>query len=57
LTSPAGLTGPAAHGQDVALDQPVHARDADGREERTDRRRDEADEQGDRTMIDCSAPE
>ena len=41
------LDGPTAHGQDVALDQPIHPRDADGRQQRADRRRDQADEQCD----------
>ena len=42
-----GLDRAAAHGQDVEAGDPVHARDADRREEPADRRRDEADEQGD----------
>ena len=37
----------ARHREHVALHEPVHAGDADRREERADRRRDEADEQGD----------
>ena len=47
----------ARHRQHVALHEPVHAGDADGREQRADRRRDQADEQGDehdRSV--CSAP-
>ena len=36
------------HGEDVALDEPVHAGDADRREQAADRRRDERDEQRDR---------
>ena len=39
------LDGATAHGEDVALHEPVHAGDADGREERADGGRDEADEQ------------
>ena len=42
-----GLDGAARHGEDVALDEPVHAGDADGGQQRADRGRDEADEQGD----------
>ena len=41
------LDGAAAHGEHVALHEPVHAGDADGREQPADRRRDEADEQRD----------
>ena len=41
------LDGAAAHGQHVALHEPVHAGDADGREQRADRGRDQADQQGD----------
>ncbi len=37
----------AGHGQHVAADQPVHAGDADGREQRADRGRDQADQQRD----------
>ncbi len=40
-----GLDGPPGHGDDVLLDHPVHARDADGGEERADRGRDQAHEQ------------
>ncbi len=40
-----GLDGPSRHGEDVALHQPVHARDADRGEQRADGGRDEADEQ------------
>ena len=39
--------GPPRHREDVALDESVHAGDADRREQRADRRRDEAHEQGD----------
>ena len=42
-----GLDRAAGHGQDVALDQPVHAGDADRGEQRADRGRDQADQQGD----------
>ena len=41
------LHGPAAHGEHVALDQAVHAGDADGREQGADGGRDQADQQGD----------
>ena len=41
------LDGAAAHGQDVEPGDPVHAGDADGRQEPTDRGRDQADEQRD----------
>ena len=41
------LHGAARHGQHVALHQPVHAGDADGRQQRADRRRDQADQQRD----------
>ena len=34
------LDGPARHGQHIALDQAVHAGDADGRQQRADRGRD-----------------
>ncbi|MGX1267887.1 hypothetical protein RKD18_001081 [Streptomyces phaeoluteigriseus] len=39
------LDGPARHGQDVALHQPVHARDADRGEQGADRGRDQADQE------------
>ena len=42
-----GLDGPAAHGQDVLLDEPVHAGDADGGEQGADGGRDQADQQRD----------
>ena len=42
-----GLHRTARHGQHVALHQPVHAGDADGRQQRADRRRDQADQQRD----------
>ncbi len=42
---PGGLDGATAHRQDVALHQPVHAGDADRRQQRPDRRRDQADQQ------------
>ena len=42
-----GLDRAARHGQHVALHQPVHAGDADGRQQRADRRRDQADQQRD----------
>ena len=42
-----GLHGAAAHGQHVALHEPVHAGDADGRQQRADGGRDEADDQRD----------
>ena len=41
------LDGAAAHGEHVALHEPVHAGDADRREQGADRGRDQADEQGD----------
>ncbi len=41
------LNGAAAQRDDVALDEPVHAGDADRGEQGADRRRDEGDEQGD----------
>ncbi len=41
------LDGPAAHGQHVEAGHPVHAGDADGGQEAADRRRDEADQEGD----------
>ena len=41
------LDRPTRHGQHVALHQPVHAGDADRRQQRTDRGRDEADQQRD----------
>ena len=41
------LDRPARHGQHVALHQPVHAGDADGREQRADGGRDQAHQQGD----------
>ncbi len=40
-----GLDGPARHGEDVVTEDAVHPRDADGREEAADRRRDETDEE------------
>jgi hypothetical protein len=46
-----GLDGAAAHREDVALEQPVHAGDADGAQEPADRRRDQADEEGDQRVI------
>jgi hypothetical protein len=39
------LDGAARGGDDVRLDHPVHAGDADRREQAADRRRDQADEQ------------
>ena len=42
-----GLDRAARHRQHVALDEPVHAGDADRREQRADRRRDERDEKRD----------
>ena len=42
-----GLHRPTRHGKNVALHEPVHPRDADGREQRADGRRDEGDEEGD----------
>ena len=39
------LDGAPAHRQHVALHQPVHARDADGRQQRADGRRDQRDQQ------------
>ena len=42
-----GLDRAPGHGQHVVLHQPVHARDADGRQERTDGGRDQADQQRD----------
>src|SRR3989441_345497 len=41
------LHRPARHGDDVLLDHAVHAGDADGGEQRADRGRDEAHQQGD----------
>ena len=41
------LDRPAGHGQHVALHQPVHAGDADRRQQRADRGRDQADQQRD----------
>ena len=41
------LDGAAAHRDHVLLDQPVHAGDADGREQAADGRRDEADQERD----------
>ena len=45
--SPAASTARPRHGQHVALHEAVHAGDADGRQQRADGGRDEADEQGD----------
>ena len=42
-----GFDRPPAHREDVALHEPVHARDTDGGQQRADRRRDETDEQRD----------
>ena len=42
-----GLDRAARRRDDVGLDHPVHAGDADGRQQAADGRRDEADEQGD----------
>ena len=42
-----GLDRAAGHGQHVALHQAVHAGDADGRQQRADRGRDQADQQRD----------
>ena len=41
-----GLSGPAAHGQDVILHQPVDAGDADGAQQAADGGGDQADQQG-----------
>jgi hypothetical protein len=46
-TSPAASTARPAHREHVALHQPVHAGDADRRQQAADRRRDQADEQRD----------
>ena len=40
-----GLDGPPGRGEHVALHEPVHPGDADGREQRADRGRDQADQQ------------
>ena len=45
--SPAASTARPRHGEHVALHEPVHAGDADRREQRADRRRDQAHEQRD----------
>ena len=45
-----GLDGAARHREDVALDEAIHAGDADRREQRADRRRDERDEQRDQDV-------
>ena len=42
-----GLDRATGHGQHVVLHQPVHAGDADGRQQRADRGRDQADQQRD----------
>ena len=42
-----GLDRPAAHRQHIALHQPVHPGHADGRDQRADGGRDQADQQGD----------
>ena len=42
-----GLDRPAREGEDVATDEAVHAGDADGRQQRADRGRDERDEERD----------
>ena len=42
-----GLDGAARHGEDVVLDEAIHARDADGREQAADGRGDQADEERD----------
>ena len=42
-----GLHGASGHGQHVVLHEPVHAGDADGRQERTDGGRDQADQERD----------
>ena len=47
---------PAAHREHVALHEPVHARDADRREQRADRRRDQAHEQRDEHGDRLAAP-
>ena len=47
FTSPAASTARPRHGQHVVLHQPVHAGDADRREQRADGGRDQADQQGD----------
>ena len=39
------LNRAARHREDVMLNKPVHAGDADGRQQSADRRRDQADEQ------------
>ena len=41
------LDGAAAHGEDVALEQTVHAGDADGAQQTADGRRDQTDQQRD----------
>ena len=44
-TSPAASTARPGHGEHVEPDQPIHAGDADGREQAADGRRDQRDEQ------------
>ncbi len=46
-----GLDRAARHRQDVALHEPVHPRDADCREQRADRRRDQGDEESDEDRL------
>ena len=50
------LDGAARHGEHVEAHQPVHAGDADGRQQRADRGRDQGDEQRDQHEHRASAP-
>jgi hypothetical protein len=52
-----GLDGAARHGEHVALHQPVHAGDADGREQAADGGGDQAHQQGDQHDDRLLAPE
>ena len=51
------LDGAPGHGEHVALDEPVHAGDADRGQQRPDGGRDQRDEQRDQEDEVCGAPE
>ena len=52
-----GFDRAAGGGDDVEADQPVHAGNADRREQAADRGRDQGDEQRDSTVTDSTVPE
>ena len=52
-----GFHRAAGHGHHVALNQAIHSRDSDGREQSADGRRNQANQQRHSTKTVCGAPE